>query len=313
MLDSYDNEIKSYAYGGIISGENRGKISNITIDEESNILSKKLFSCYPIVPVSIGGVAGIMTGGEISNISSTKGYSIIGTDFTTNYSENIDQKAVNIVNNPYVVKHVGGVVGYVVKGTIKQISIYGLEKLSGNETAELDKFDIKDGVATETENGEYKVNKNSGLIVSGGNYVGGIVGYAENITIQDIRVQLVGHKKYVNQDGNELDELIYSSYVSQASLHLIADLEFEENIYFAFIIGYCESTLICNGDVINKNDEYKDNSNCEVIYNDIYLYYADYYCASPKPNQCYDIGGKGFGTKQTVNVKTVNIATGTIY
>ena len=230
-LNSYVNEVKAYAFGGILAGESRGFIDDVSIN--SDILHKKLFSCYPILPSAIGGIAGIVSGGTIKNISSTEGYSVIGSAFTNAYGDMVGGFSANTVNNPYVVKYVGGIAGYAVKVTIANVDICSEDS-------------------------------DNGLIVSGSNYVGGLVGYAQKATLEEtISLNLTGHKEYTNEDGNEIDEMVYTSYVSEASMNQMSDMVFSTDQYFGLLIGFSEDTPYTNGAYQVKVDN-------------IYLYYADY-------------------------------------
>lgn len=236
--NSYSQEIKAYAFGGIIAGETKGYVGNISIN--SDILHKKLFSCYPILPIAIGGIAGVIDGGTIENITSEKGYSVIGADFTNSYGDMVDGYSYNQINNPYVVKYVGGLVGYALKGTISNVDL---------------------------------ASSGDGIIITGSNYVGGLVGYVyDNSRIDNeltfknsIKVKITGHKKFVNQDGNEIEEMVYTSYLSEASISLITGMVFDDNLKFGLLVGYSETTCTKyeTSSIIATTDK-------------MYLYFASY-------------------------------------
>lgn len=102
---SPNSKIKAYCYGGLVVGENSGKISysyvpNITGEQES------LFSVVPKVAVSVGGVAGCLSGGLISNALVEQGF-----------------RATNAVGTSSIA-YVGGIVGLVFgKSTISRIEM----------------------------------------------------------------------------------------------------------------------------------------------------------------------------------------------
>lgn len=226
-LNSYNNEIHAFAFGGIFAGELLGKIKNVTLN--SDILLKKLFSCDTIVPIAIGGVAGIMIGeqSEISNLKSD-GFSVIGYSYSGTYvtlsdvlgandvlDGNSDMKALafDLIRNPYVVKYVGGLVGYMTSGTIKNIEI-------GQES------------------------EDKGLILGGGNYVGGVVAYANttlnDLTISNVKIIFTSHLQYTNEIGTEIDEFVYTQYVSAIGANIDNRFTFDEKTYFGLAVGYNE-------------------------------------------------------------------------
>lgn len=256
-LNSYNNTITAYAFGGIVAGENKGTISNVNIN--SDIINKKLFTAYPIFPIAIGGIVGLQTKGLISNITSNRGYTVIGADFTNGYAETNQSYIATQVNNPYVVKYVGGIAGYGKEATIKNIRIIGL-----TENADGDgNFDITDGavVKNDANTGAYNKNEDIGLMVMGANYVGGVVGYAETLDLDDAIINLIGHKEYINQDDIKVDEMIYMSYISEVATHLINT--FSTDKYIGAIAGFVKTSIDLNS-----------NSFAEAT--DVFTYYALY-------------------------------------
>ncbi len=289
----FNNQIKALVFGGIIAGEVVGTVNSVQIN--SDVLTKNLFSLEPLITLSVGGVAGIMNGGTIKNISSTKGYSIIGAKFTGNYMPTlIDGASVPVVDNPYVVKYAGGIVGY----------IYNANQISNINIC---------GEQIENEQGQEFANEN-GLLISGGNYVGSIAGYVQQIkpnAMAYIKIQLTGHKKYINEDGNEIDECLYTSYVSEASYTQVDYMYFTNyEQHFGLAVGYSDEAI--SG---------IDNSSISLLDN-IYTYYADYKISGDVLNKVpgldvvsvYLIGGKSAITETDITNKILrmayNLATG---
>lgn len=200
QLDSFNQSIVAYAFGGYVAGELFGKVTNFAIN--STIFNQDLINCYPIAPMSFGGVAGYAYGAEITNFSSTDGYAIIGAKILGKNANNY-----LTVYNPYLVKYLGGVIGYAQEITVDNVSIKG--NTSQNEI---------------------------GLALMGGNYVGGIAGYLEgklvdstgivnetaeqnkyiDSKITNVNINLIGSKTYTNKDKEQVTDKLYMSYVSEA-------------------------------------------------------------------------------------------------
>lgn len=187
-LNSYDNQIVAYAFGGYVAGEIIGEVSNFAINSE--IINYNLFNTYPISPVALGGVAGFADSAKINNLVSNEGYSIIGTRIIGK-----DTESYLMIHNPYIATYVGGVVG-VGYANISNINI----------------------------NPE---DTNKGLALMGGSYVGGVIGYVRGITTKDndksnksaisnVDIKLIGHKEYANQDGVTTTDKLYISYISSS-------------------------------------------------------------------------------------------------
>lgn len=228
-LNSYNNQIKARLYGGIVVGEQKGTVNNIEIN--SIILNKNLFSLEPIITLCVGGVVGMLNGGTISNLTTTNGYNVVGAGFTGNY-ELKGTDLIPVINDPYVSKYVGGIAGYVTQGTI---------------------------TSAELGNG-------NGLLICGGTYVGGIAGYVEDkITIEEVDLLLTSKIEYVNQEGEEITETLYTSYVSEASINKVDYLLFNNcKQNFGLMVGYADTTEIeMSGENITINGK-------------LYVYYADY-------------------------------------
>ncbi len=283
-LNSFNNEIQAMAFGGIITGENRGTIQDITIN--SDILNKTLFKTNPICPIAIGGVAGLMNGGIIKNVSSEKGYDVIGASFTGVYAnELINGFVTDSINNPYVVKYVGGIVGYYTYGYIETINIGHHDE-------------------------EHEENC-TGLIICGSNYVGVIVGYMDiapgtsalssSIISGDISINLTSHKKYINSNGTELDEFVYTSYVSEASVNMNNNFIFDNSLYFGLI------TSIVKSDETTFSNVTISGAATITISKKVYFYYADYSITEAKV-----FTFSKYTTQNTIN-NSINIISGGAY
>ncbi len=87
--------IRANVYGGIIAGGTYGNISNISI--VGNDSASSIFAKLPYIPEAVGGVAGFMSGGSISNVSMSQ-------SFKVPYDDSLNYKTVDSV---------GGIVGKV--------------------------------------------------------------------------------------------------------------------------------------------------------------------------------------------------------
>lgn len=207
QLNSHINQVVAYAFGGLIAGENRGDILDFTLN--SNILGVNTFVCEPVTPLAVGGIAGLSVDGTVQNMTSKQGYSVIGAEIlNTN----------NDILNPYnqfVVKYVGGIYGYAKGANIQNVNVgdYNLDNTLVDD------------------------NKNNGLVVMGGNYVGSIVGYLHetlvdetgtknadntknqylfNTIIKNNKINLVSSKTYIDDNEQEVTHSTYFSYVNKA-------------------------------------------------------------------------------------------------
>lgn len=85
--------IKAYNYGGFIAGEISGNINNVAVDGNQDII--KPFAVVPKVARAVGGIAGILSGGTISNVNMNQSFALY-----------------NNQNDEYIA-FAGGIVGYV--------------------------------------------------------------------------------------------------------------------------------------------------------------------------------------------------------
>ena len=244
-LNSFDNKIVAYAFGGYVAGEAKGVIKDFELN--SDIINSDLFSCYPIAPVALGGVVGYANGLELTNLSSTQGYAVIG-------AKTIGQDTEGYLNvyNPYIAKFVGGVIGYGEKLTIDSINIKNSN-----------------------------TNANIGLALMGGNCVGGIVGYVggtldenNNIDseISNVNINLIGQKTYINADEQEVTDKLFISYVSEAVGEAIGFVPNEKQ-YFGLLYGFGISA----GDSANELKLLKETqSNIVTISNELSVIFLGY-------------------------------------
>ena len=209
QLDSHVNQVVAYAFGGLIAGENKGTIQNVELN--SNILGVNTFVCEPITPIAVGGVAGLSIGGKVTQLTSTQGYSIIAAEIL-----NTDNDMLN-PHNPYVAKYVGGIYGYAKVAEISDVKI-------GN-------YDGMGNLIQETKD-------EIGLVIMGGNYVGGLVGFIQdtivkvennslvaddalgiymlNTRISNNKVNLISQKTYIDAEEQQVTHGTYFSYVNMA-------------------------------------------------------------------------------------------------
>lgn len=241
-LNSYNNQIISYAFGGYVAGEVVGTVSNFSIN--SNIINYNLFSTYPITPVAIGGVAGLANEAKINNMTSNQGYAIIGARIV-----GVDNSGYLMVHNPYIARYIGGIAGYAKNIIFDNINI-------GNED------DTKIGLA-----------------LMGGNYVGGIAGYiAGSIDsntnklqsdINYVKINLIGQKEYINENEETTTDYLYLSYISSA---IGEDIETKPSMlqYLGLLYG---ATPISNNGYYNLN---KAEENIVSVGTDLKFVYAEY-------------------------------------
>lgn len=232
-LNSFNNQVVAYAFGGYVAGELKGEVSNFTIN--SDIINTELFSCYPIAPVALGGVAGYSADkAKVTNLTSTKGYSVIGARIIGK-----DENDFLKVHNPYIAKYLGGIVGY------------------------------SNGLDLKNTNIAVNDDTNIGLALMGGNYVAGAIGFANaGSSIMNTNIALIGSKTYINADEQEVTENLYISYVNQAVGEAIQDYSFNDELYFGYI--YNGNSTLDNATVKVKSElniiYAKYNINLERLY-----------------------------------------------
>ncbi|MBE7074979.1 MAG: hypothetical protein E7376_03275 [Clostridiales bacterium] len=232
MLNSYDNQIVSYAFGGLVAGEITGVVQNFQIN--SNILAQDMFSCYPVTPIAIGGVAGLVRGGKVYNLSSDDGYSVVGARIIGE-----DDGGYLKPHNPYIVKYVGGIIGYGIKIEVNNVNVGQINKNSEN------KIEVN------------TTNTSKGIALMGGNYVGGVVGYVNgsavnaegvvsgteadntyiNSYVTNTNINIISTKTYNNVDGQQTTNSLYTSYVSAAVGENI-DYYMDDEQHFGLTFGW---------------------------------------------------------------------------
>lgn len=101
--------MKPYRYAGLIAGEIKGKLYDTYVYGYANVVdgTEELFALKPFAATAIGGIAGLLNGGEITTAYTSQGFAI-GNQPTASVE-------INTVN------YVGGLVGQV-SGTGNKIS-----------------------------------------------------------------------------------------------------------------------------------------------------------------------------------------------
>lgn len=101
--------MKPYRYAGLIAGEIKGKLYDTYVYGYANVVdgTEELFALKPFAATAIGGIAGLLNGGEITTAYTSQGFAI-GNQPTASVE-------INTVN------YVGGIVGQV-RGTGNKIS-----------------------------------------------------------------------------------------------------------------------------------------------------------------------------------------------
>ena len=234
-LNSFNNQVVAYAFGGYVAGELNGEVSNFTIN--SDIINTELFSCHPVAPVALGGVAGYSANNaKVLNFTSTNGYAVIGARIIGK-----DENEFLKVHNPYIAKYVGGIVGY-----------------SG--ALQLDNIDIA------YNNLEENLG-NVGIALLGGHYVAGAIGYTEKATsnskfvINKTNIALIGSKTYLNADEQEVTDNLYVSYVSEAVGEAI-EYSRDERLYFGYMYNenYGENNVTATDSDVKVTEGLKVNN-----------------------------------------------------
>ncbi len=197
-LNSFNNQIVAYAFGGLVAGEVLGEVSNFKIT--SDIVNKNLFNCYPTTPIAVGGVAGYANNATIKDMSESK-YTLICAKVV-----GVDNLGFLNPHNPYIVKYVGGVVGYGKKITVNNI--------------------------------------NAKLGIMGGSCVGGVAGYLDSNSstvidsnITNVSINLFSQKTFTNQNGDNETDKFYISYNSSA-VSESDNYSFDEHQHFGLIYGF---------------------------------------------------------------------------
>ena len=92
--------INAYNYGGLILGESVGTVDEVEITEFDSNLGLSIFSTRPNIPTAVGGVIGLVRGGNLSNI-------IAGQDLN-----------LSAVTTSDGVDYIGGLAGLVTGNTV---------------------------------------------------------------------------------------------------------------------------------------------------------------------------------------------------
>ena len=288
-LNSYNNTISALAFAGYISGENRGIIKDININ--SNVALKNIFNVKISMPSAIGGIVGYMASGIISNISSN-GYNVLGASFIGRYGFGEEQGLkdgylYDNILNPYVVRNVGGIAGFMTGGDIVNIKI-GKTETDFNTTSIV-----------------------SGLIILGANNVGGVVGSIitkdKTVNISNIDIILTSHLEYVNTDGVLINEMFYTQYVSEANYNSFNNFEYISNAYFGAVVGYAENN-------VNNSSVLPVLIGEHIVFDAdmIYMLYAKYGQRNQVEFTCHHVGNSSGGevvlsgkyTYETYNLTT---------
>lgn len=117
--------INAYGYGGFLAGESRGKIENIRINPiQGEFLN---FRKIPNIPVGIGGIAGLVSGGEIVDVVMSQSFSVseqganAGVESVGGLVGEISNTCkisnVSVIANVTGYQYVGGLVGSVLEGS----------------------------------------------------------------------------------------------------------------------------------------------------------------------------------------------------
>ena len=91
--------INAYRYGGLVAGESSGNIDGVEV--VGNELNVNLFYKLPYTPLAVGGFAGKVSGGSISNISMSQNI-VISTETSTSGVEYLGGVAGEVVGNVQV-------------------------------------------------------------------------------------------------------------------------------------------------------------------------------------------------------------------
>lgn len=175
-----DMIVNAHTYGGLVAGEIKGNLADIVVEGDS-VFNFANFMNIPFYATAVGGVAGLMSGGQLSNV-------------TMNQSIHISTSSDSVQDPPYL----GGVVG-----EISDVSV-----LSGiNVTANLAGFSYVGGVVGGMLGVPGRVNiqdvSYSGMLVAQGHSleavgVGGLVGQVGDLMADDNSTfSLTGSEVYV--------------------------------------------------------------------------------------------------------------------
>ncbi len=210
-LNSFDNSVEAYAFAGYVAGEIKGEVNNFSIN--SKIINYNAFTCYPITPVSIGGVAGYAKGAKIDGLNSLDGYSVVGAHIL-----GVQEDQHLKVHNPYIARYVGGIVGYAEGVKVGNVSI---------------------GNTVYKEQGKIDYNKSTGLALMGSYYVGGIFGCTKetNTITETTKINFVGEKTYINAEEVSETNKLYFSYVSESVGENIPTYSFENIQQIGLVAG----------------------------------------------------------------------------
>ena len=101
VLPSANNCIKAYRYGGLIAGEISGKLNDAVV--YSGVQDFAPFSIVGQLPVAVGGVVGMLNGGQIDNVLMNQSFTVAYASSGTSYTS---------------IENVGGIAGVAGAGTV---------------------------------------------------------------------------------------------------------------------------------------------------------------------------------------------------
>ncbi len=112
-------KIRAYKYGGFVVGESRGKFELVRVNETGvSADAYNPFTLYPGDPQAVGGIAGVMQGGELSQVQMKQGFTV------GSYASTGDNEV-----GTHTIGSVGGVVGFVEKYSVRLNEVVVLPNL----------------------------------------------------------------------------------------------------------------------------------------------------------------------------------------
>ena len=234
--------INAYNYGGLVVGESAGNLQEVNVNGYSNGSSgytyMQIFSTLPYVPSAVGGVAGLISGGTLNEISVSQ---------SLNLSKETSVTGINSI---------GGIAGMLTGRTeISNVDV----------TAGLIGFHIVGGLIGTVQGNNFDVimnniNFNNGYlsILSTQHtnaYVGGVIGYANgsvNISISadlpenvlsEAQTAFNGHYVYTDTSNPPFTSLSTDIFISDNYKNEANNINFSVSVV-TYVYGTAFSTYI---------------------------------------------------------------------
>ena len=268
-----DLMINAYFYGGLVIGESAGRVS--TIDVAGTGLYETIFNNIPNYPIAVGGVIGLMSNGELDDVSANQSLNLSSSTSTDGVdylggligavSGNVNISNIDIEGSYIGFSAVGGIIG----GVTRTSSIVNLRNINYTNgylsvlSSQQSQVAIGGvvGSAVDTSRINITADLSSNLMRNITNYANSLMNsgvgdssYLEFTSAIEVEDYALSTDIYTNDDRRTLN----SDYLSEAN-----NIEFEAyvltyvygtilDIYMGEIVGYTLSNMVSVNNTISS-------------------------------------------------------------